>query len=93
MRAKDTCRTIHAWCATLYWSTSLPPSPDTHIAPGAPFCPHPTTTPPPGCEAPYVDPKTHLRYANTESFRIARSLTDDEVQARLGIRNAQSVLK
>lgn len=47
----------------------------------------------PGCEAPYVDPKTHLRYANTEAFKIARSLPDDEVQARLGIRNAQSVLK
>lgn len=46
-----------------------------------------------GCEAPYVDPKTHLRYANTEAFKIARSLTEDEVQARLGIRNAQSVLK
>lgn len=40
-----------------------------------------------------MDPKTHLRYANTEAFKIARSLTDDEVQTRLGIRNAQSVLK
>lgn len=46
-----------------------------------------------GCEAPYVDPKTHLRYANSEAFKIARSLTDDEVQTRLGVRNAQSVLK
>lgn len=46
-----------------------------------------------GCEAPYVDPKTHLRYANTEAFRVARSLSPDEVQARLAIRNAQIVLK
>lgn len=46
-----------------------------------------------GCEAPYIDPKTQLRYASAEAFRIARSLTEDEVQARLAIRNAQSVLK
>eukprot|EP00882_Tetradesmus_deserticola_P021851 GHRQ01023661.1.p1 GENE.GHRQ01023661.1~~GHRQ01023661.1.p1 ORF type:complete len:183 (+),score=91.75 GHRQ01023661.1:130-678(+) len=46
-----------------------------------------------GCEAPYVDPKTHLRYANADAFRVARSLMEDDVQARLAIRNAQVVLK
>ena len=28
-----------------------------------------------GLEAPYIDPKTQLRYANAEAFRLARSLT------------------
>lgn len=47
-----------------------------------------------GFESPnYVDPKTQLRYANSEAFRVARSLTPDEVQARLAIRNAANVLK
>jgi INO80 complex subunit C len=46
-----------------------------------------------GTEAAYVDPMTKLRYASTDAFRIARSLTADEIQARLAIRNAQTFLK
>lgn len=47
-----------------------------------------------GFESPnYIDPKTQLRYANSEAFKISRSLTPDEVQARLAIRNAANVLK
>eukprot|EP00775_Hariotina_reticulata_P005858 gene5858-6099_t len=46
-----------------------------------------------GTEAAYVDPMTKLRYGSTEAFRVARSLTADEIQARLAIRNAQNVLK
>eukprot|EP00879_Flechtneria_rotunda_P017181 GHRR01017994.1.p1 GENE.GHRR01017994.1~~GHRR01017994.1.p1 ORF type:complete len:161 (+),score=24.59 GHRR01017994.1:105-587(+) len=43
-----------------------------------------------GYVAKYIDPKTQLRYANPEAFRIARSLTPEDVQARLAVRNANN---
>ncbi|XP_071690690.1 protein EIN6 ENHANCER [Rutidosis leptorrhynchoides] len=46
-----------------------------------------------GFEAPYSDPRTHLRYANTEVFKIVRSLPNDYVQRYLALRNAAVVLK
>ncbi|KAF8068325.1 Ino80c [Scenedesmus sp. PABB004] len=46
-----------------------------------------------GLAAPYTDPRTRLRYAGADAFRAARSLTADEVQARLAVRGAATVLK
>nr|XP_016509000.1 PREDICTED: chromatin-remodeling complex subunit ies6-like [Nicotiana tabacum] len=46
-----------------------------------------------GFEAPYFDPRTKLRYANTEVFKIIRSLPSDYVQRYLALRNAAVVLK
>eukprot|EP00850_Spirogloea_muscicola_P017845 SM000157S02075 [mRNA] locus=s157:100868:101408:+ [translate_table: standard] len=46
-----------------------------------------------GFEAPYMDPKTKLRYCNVETFKLARSLPDDMVQGFLSIRKAELVLK
>ncbi|OWM83974.1 chromatin-remodeling complex subunit ies6 [Punica granatum] len=46
-----------------------------------------------GYEAPYLDPRTKLRYANTEVFKIIRSLPNDHVQRYLSLRNAAVVLK
>ena len=44
-------------------------------------------------QAPYHDPRTNLRYANTEVFRTIRSLSNDHVQRYLALRNAAIVLK
>ncbi|CAN4102146.1 unnamed protein product [Withania somnifera] len=46
-----------------------------------------------GFEAPYFDPRTKLRYANTEVFKTIRSLPDDYVQRYLALRNAAVVLR
>ncbi|KAL1190196.1 Protein EIN6 ENHANCER [Cardamine amara subsp. amara] len=46
-----------------------------------------------GYEAPYVDPRTNLRYANTHVFKTVRSLSADQVHQYLSIRNAAVVLK
>eukprot|EP00850_Spirogloea_muscicola_P017368 SM000148S01045 [mRNA] locus=s148:367098:368198:+ [translate_table: standard] len=46
-----------------------------------------------GFEAPYMDPKTKLRYCNVETFKLARSLPDEMVQGFLSIRKAELVLK
>ncbi|XP_009596596.1 protein EIN6 ENHANCER [Nicotiana tabacum] len=46
-----------------------------------------------GFKAPYFDPRTKLRYANTEVFKIIRSLPNDYVQRYLALRNAVVILK
>ncbi|KFK30453.1 hypothetical protein AALP_AA7G262900 [Arabis alpina] len=46
-----------------------------------------------GYEAPYVDPRTNLRYANTNVFKTVRSLSTEQVHQYLSIRNAAVVLK
>ncbi|KAF7127628.1 hypothetical protein RHSIM_Rhsim11G0193500 [Rhododendron simsii] len=46
-----------------------------------------------GFEAPYVDPRTNLRYANTDVFKLVRSLPNEYVQRYLALRNAAVVLK
>lgn len=46
-----------------------------------------------GFEAPYTDPRTKLRYTNSEVFARLRSLPDDYVQGFLSLRSAQAVLK
>ncbi|CAH8273729.1 unnamed protein product [Arabidopsis lyrata] len=46
-----------------------------------------------GYEAPYVDPRTNLRYANAHVFKTLRSLSSDQVHHYLSIRNAALVLK
>ncbi|KAL7082814.1 hypothetical protein ACP275_14G125400 [Erythranthe tilingii] len=46
-----------------------------------------------GYEAPYFDPRTKLRYANTEVFKVIRSLPNDYVQRYLALRNAAVVLR
>ncbi|KAH7834761.1 hypothetical protein Vadar_019448 [Vaccinium darrowii] len=46
-----------------------------------------------GFEAPYVDPRTNLRYANTDMFKFIRSLPNEYVQRYLALRNAAVVLK
>ncbi|KAK9109342.1 hypothetical protein Sjap_017402 [Stephania japonica] len=46
-----------------------------------------------GFEAPYVDPRTNIRYANIEVFKLVRSLPNEYVQRYLALRNAAVVLK
>ncbi|KAF8406656.1 hypothetical protein HHK36_008746 [Tetracentron sinense] len=46
-----------------------------------------------GFEAPYIDPRTNLRYANTDVFKCIRSLPNEYVQRYLALRNAAVVLK
>ncbi|TVU13369.1 hypothetical protein EJB05_40421 [Eragrostis curvula] len=46
-----------------------------------------------GFEAPYVDPRTKLRYADPEVFKQIRMLPDDYVQRYLALRNAAVVLR
>ncbi|VFQ58824.1 unnamed protein product [Cuscuta campestris] len=46
-----------------------------------------------GFEAPYYDPRTNLRYANTEVFKMIRALPNDYVQRYLALRNAAVVLR
>ncbi|KAJ7959670.1 DNA damage-binding protein [Quillaja saponaria] len=43
-------------------------------------------------QAPYYDPRTNLRYANTDVFKIIRSLPNEYVQRYLATRNAQLFL-
>lgn len=44
-------------------------------------------------QAPYTDPRTKLRYANAEVFKLIRSLPEDTIQGYLSLRNAAVVLK
>ncbi|XP_033131316.1 uncharacterized protein LOC103844367 [Brassica rapa] len=44
-------------------------------------------------EAPYVDPRTNLRYANAHVFKTLRSLSTHQVHHYLSIRNAAPLLK
>ncbi|KAF4352704.1 hypothetical protein G4B88_009778 [Cannabis sativa] len=44
-------------------------------------------------KAPYSDPRTNLRYANAEVFKLIRSLPNEYVQRYLAQRNAAVVLK
>ncbi|KAG5253445.1 chromatin-remodeling complex [Salix suchowensis] len=44
-------------------------------------------------EAPYHDPRTNLRYANTDVFKLVRSLPNEHVQRYLALRNAAVTLK
>ncbi|MCL7048750.1 hypothetical protein MKW94_021872 [Papaver nudicaule] len=46
-----------------------------------------------GCEARYIDPRTNLRYANTDVFKHIRILPNEYVQRYLTLRNAAVVLK
>ncbi|KAG5253454.1 chromatin-remodeling complex [Salix suchowensis] len=46
-----------------------------------------------GFEAPYHDPRTNLRYANTDAFKLVRSLPNEHVQRYLALRNAAVTLK
>ncbi|ONK62749.1 uncharacterized protein A4U43_C07F7740 [Asparagus officinalis] len=46
-----------------------------------------------GFEAPYVDPRTKLRYASPEVFKHIRMLPDEHVQRYLTLRNAAVVLR
>ncbi|KAJ9189517.1 hypothetical protein P3X46_000800 [Hevea brasiliensis] len=46
-----------------------------------------------GFEAPYFDPRTNLRYASADIFKIVRSLPSEYVQRYLALRNAAVVLK
>ncbi|XP_051132600.1 protein EIN6 ENHANCER [Andrographis paniculata] len=46
-----------------------------------------------GFEAPYSDPRTKLRYANAEVFKVIRTLPNDYVQRYLALRNAAVVLR
>ena len=41
----------------------------------------------------YKDPRTKLRYANTEMFKRVRSLSDKDVESYLALRKAAVVLK
>ncbi|PWA44267.1 YL1 nuclear [Artemisia annua] len=42
---------------------------------------------------PYSDPRTHMRYANTEVFKVIRSLPNEYVQSYIALRNAAFALK
>ncbi|XP_066348689.1 protein EIN6 ENHANCER-like isoform X2 [Miscanthus floridulus] len=44
-------------------------------------------------EAPYVDPRTKLRYADPEVFKQIRMLPDEYVQRYLALRNAAVILR
>jgi hypothetical protein len=44
-------------------------------------------------QAPYVDPRTKLRYADPEVFKQIRNLPDEYVQRYLALRNAAVVLR
>jgi len=46
-----------------------------------------------GLSAPYTDPKTRLRYHNTEIFNVVRSLAQGSTEGYLSARGAQIVLK
>mmetsp|Transcript_15989 Transcript_15989/g.54529 ORF Transcript_15989/g.54529 Transcript_15989/m.54529 type:complete len:141 (-) Transcript_15989:2032-2454(-) len=46
-----------------------------------------------GLQAPYTDPGTKLRYANTEAFNRIRELTPEQVQQHLALRRATVVLR
>lgn len=44
-------------------------------------------------QAPYYDPRTTLRYANADIFKVIRSLPNEYVQRYLAMRNAAVVLR
>lgn len=44
-------------------------------------------------QAPYLDPRTKLRYANAGVFKVIRSLPNEYVQRYLALRNAAVVLR
>ena len=47
----------------------------------------------PSLQAPYVDPRTKLRYADPEVFKQIRMLPDEYVQRYLALRNAAVILR
>ncbi|XP_057948579.1 protein EIN6 ENHANCER [Malania oleifera] len=46
-----------------------------------------------GYETAYFDPRTNIRYANADVFKLLRSLPNEYVQRYLALRNAAVVLK
>ena len=46
-----------------------------------------------GYEAPYTHPRTHLRFCSSLVFHFIQSLSDDDVQKYLALRDAQSGLR
>ncbi|XP_051219727.1 protein EIN6 ENHANCER [Lolium perenne] len=76
-------------------ATSLPPDRPNYLNIQSP----PSIYPPKrycdvtGFEAPYVDPRTKLRYADPEVFKQIRNLPDEYVQRYLAVRNAAVVLR
>ncbi|RKO86144.1 YL1 nuclear protein C-terminal domain-containing protein, partial [Blyttiomyces helicus] len=46
-----------------------------------------------GLEAPYMDPKTRLRYHSADVYQFIKTLPDFSVQGYLGLRNAAVDLK
>ncbi|PKU68460.1 INO80 complex subunit C [Dendrobium catenatum] len=46
-----------------------------------------------GFEAPYMDPRTNLRYANPEVFKRVRMLPNEHIQRYLSLRNAAVILR
>lgn len=44
-------------------------------------------------QAPYYDPRTTLRYANADVFKVIRSLPNEYVQRYLAMRNAAVILR
>ncbi|KAI8823779.1 YL1 nuclear protein C-terminal domain-containing protein [Fimicolochytrium jonesii] len=61
-----------------YWSIQAPPS----LMPQKKYC---DIT---GLEAPYTDPKTSLRYHNSDVYQFIRTLQPQHVQMYLELRNA-----
>ncbi|MQM09815.1 hypothetical protein Taro_042694 [Colocasia esculenta] len=46
-----------------------------------------------GFEAPYIDPRTNLRYASADILKHIRYLPNESVQRYLSLRNAAVILK
>ena len=46
-----------------------------------------------GFESLYTDPKTRLRYSSIEEYKQVRSMSEEDVQARLALRGADYVIK
>ncbi|KMZ76055.1 INO80 complex subunit C [Zostera marina] len=46
-----------------------------------------------GFQTTYIDPKTNLRFANTDVFKQSRHLPEEMVQKYLSLRNAAVVLR
>ncbi|KAI8800417.1 ino eighty subunit 6, partial [Cladochytrium replicatum] len=67
----------------LRWSIEAPPS----VLPSKRYC---DIT---GLVAPYVDPKSGLRYHNADIYRFIKLLPAHSVQSYLGLRNAAVNLK
>ncbi|KAI0233338.1 Co-chaperone, partial [Massospora cicadina] len=61
-----------------YWQLDAPP----------PLLPHKKYCDITGLEAPYLDPKTNLRYHSAEIYQVIKSFSVEIPQDYLGIRNA-----